>query len=194
VTGVADEPGPRPGAAATGAADASSPRPDAQPRPVAPVAPVAPAARRHAASGATTYTVDRPRQAGPFAVAVKVALTLVFAATAALCAYRAAVPGATPHDHVPAVIVSAAFAATGAAAAVLTVAAAAWALRGAHFADNLVFAVLWPIATVLLVIAAGASAVPQHYLRIGLALAPAGLAAGAMMIAVAWVYNRTPGR
>ncbi len=45
-----------------------------------------------------------------------------------------------------------------------------------------------------MVIAAGASAVPQHYLRTGLVLVPAGLAAGGMMIAVAWVYNRGPGR
>jgi hypothetical protein len=127
-------------------------------------------------------------------VAVKVVITLVFAATAALCVYRAAVPRATPHDHIPAVIVTAGFGATALVAAVLAVAGSAWVLRGARFADNLAFAVLWPIATVLMVIAAGASAVPQHYLRTGLVLAPAGLAAAGMMIAVAWVYNRGPRR
>ena len=79
-------------------------------------------------------------------------------------------------------------------AAILAVGGEVLAARGAHFADHLAFAVLWPIATVLMVIAAGASAVPQHYLRLGLVLAPAGLAAAAMMIAVAWVYNRAPGR
>jgi len=47
---------------------------------------------------------------------------------------------------------------------------------------------------VLMVIAAAAAAVPQHYLRVGLMLTPAGLAAAAMMIAVAWVYNRAAGR
>ncbi len=103
-------------------------------------------------------------------------------------------PAVTPHDHLPAVLVTAGFAATGVAAAILALAGTFWAVRGAHFADNLAFAVLWPIATVLMVIAAGAAAVPQHYLRVGLVLAPAGLAAGAMMIAVAWVYNRAPGR
>ena len=67
-------------------------------------------------------------------------------------------------------------------------------MRGAHFADNLAFAVLWPIATVLMVIAAGAAAVPQHYLRVGLVLARQVSPPAAMMIAVAWVYNRAPGR
>jgi hypothetical protein len=127
-------------------------------------------------------------------VAVKIVFTLVFAATAVLCAYRAAAPRATPHDHIPAVIVTAGFAATGLVTAVLAVAGVAWVVRGARFADNVAFAVLWPIATVLMVIAAGASAVPQHYLRTGLVLAPAGVAAAAMMIAVAWVYNRAPRR
>lgn len=155
---------------------------------------VAPAAARRGLSGATTYRVERPRRAGPFAVAVKIVVALVFGATAALCAYRAAVPRATPHDHIPAAIVSAGYAATAALAAVLVVAGIAWILRGARFADNLVFAVVWPIGTVLMVIAAGASAVPQHYLRTGLVLVPAGLAAGGMMIAVAWVYNRGPRR
>ncbi|MGD0997833.1 MAG: hypothetical protein ABR941_05875 [Thermoleophilia bacterium] len=151
-------------------------------------------ARRHTASGATTYRVERPRRAGPVAVAVKIVFTLVFAATAVLCAYRADVPRATPHDHIPAVIVTAGFAATGIVVAVLAVAGVAWVVRGARFADNVAFAVLWPIATVLMVIAAGASAVSQHYLRTGLVLAPAGVAAAAMMIAVAWVYNRAPRR
>jgi hypothetical protein len=128
------------------------------------------------------------------AIAVKVVFTVVFAATAALSADRAAVPRATPHDHIPAVVVSAGFAATAIAAAVLAVAGVVWVLRGARFADNLALAVLWPIATVLMVIAAGAAAVPQHYLRTGLVLVPAGLAAGAMMVAVAWVYNRAPRR
>ena len=153
----------------------------------------APAARR-GALGTTTYRVERPRRAGPLAVAAKVVITLVFAATAALCAYRAAVPRATPHDHIPAVIVSAGFAATAVVAAVLVAAGIVWVLRGARFADNLIFAVLWPIATVLMVIAAGASAVPQHYLRTGFVLVPAGLAAAGMMITVAWVYNRGPRR
>jgi hypothetical protein len=173
VTGVADRPGARPGAKSGRGA--------------------APAARRGVAS-TTTYRVERPRRAGPLAVAVKVAITLVFAATAALCAYRAAVPRATPHDHVPAIIVTAGFAVTALVAAVLAVAGIVWALRGARFADHLVFAVLWPVATVLMVIAAGASAVPQHYLRTGFVLVPAGLAAAGMMIAVAWVYNRGPRR
>ena len=79
-------------------------------------------------------------------------------------------------------------------ALVLTAAGVAWVARGAHFADHLAFALLWPIATVLMVIAAGASLVPQHYLRPGPVLAPAGLAAIAMMIAVASVYNRAAGR
>ena len=155
----------------------------------------APAAARAAPPGATTYRVERPRRAGPLAVAVKVVLTLVFAATAVLCAYRAAVPrghAARPHSgrhrdrrlrrHRLSWPRSSPWPGS------------AWVVRGARFADNLAFAVLWPIATVLMVIAAGASAVPQHYLRTGLVLAPAGLAAAAMMIAVAWVYNRAPRR
>ncbi len=163
-------------------------------RPDAKVGRAAPQGPRRTAAGATAYKVERPQRAGPLAVTAKIALTLVFAATAVLCAYRAAVPAVTPHDHLPAVLVTAGFAATGVAAAILALAGTFWAVRGAHFADNLAFAVLWPIATVLMVIAAGAAAVPQHYLRVGLVLAPAGLAAGAMMIAVAWVYNRAPGR
>jgi hypothetical protein len=78
-------------------------------------------------------------------------------------------------------------------AVVLAAAGIFWVLRGARFADSLALAVLWPIATVLTVIVAGASVVPQHYLRIGYVLVPAGLAAVAMMIAVAWVYNRSSG-
>jgi hypothetical protein len=155
---------------------------------------VAPPSSRRAACGATTYTVERPRRAGPLAIAVKTVFTLVFVATTALCAYRAAVPRSTPRDHLPAVVATAGFGVTGIVAAVLALSGVLWVVRGARFADNLAFAVLWPIATVLMVIAAGASAVPQHYLRIGLVLAPAGLAAVAMMIAVAWVYNRGPGR
>jgi len=152
------------------------------------------AANATARSGATTYRVERPPKAGPVAVAAKVVLALVFAATAAVCAYRAAVPDATPHRHVPAVVLTGGFAATSLLAAILVAAAIAWIMRGAHFADNLAFAVVWPIATVLMVIAAGTSLVPQHYLRPGLLLAPAGLAAAAMMIAVAWVYNRAATR
>jgi hypothetical protein len=141
----------------------------------------------------TTYRVERPPKAGPVAVAAKIALTLVFAATAALCAYRAAVPAATPHGRVPASLVAAGFAGTALMAAVLGAAGIFWVLRGARFADSLALAVLWPTATVLMVILAGASAVPQHYLQIGYVLVPAGLAAVAMMIAVAWVYNRSSG-
>jgi len=126
------------------------------------------------------------------AVAAKIVLTLVFTATAALCAYRAATPAATPHDHhIPANLVTAGFAGTALLAAILATAGIFWVLRGARFADSLALAVLWPIATVLMVIAAGASVVPQNYLRVGLLLVPAGLAAAAMMIAVAWVYNRS---
>jgi hypothetical protein len=147
-----------------------------------------------AGSGTTTYRVERPRKAGPAAVAAKIVLTLVFAVTAALCAYRAAVPAATPHEHIPATFLAAGFGGAALAAAILTVAGIFWVLRGARFADALVFAVLWPIATVVMVILAGVSAVPQHYLRTDFLLAPAGLAAAAMMIAVAWVYNRPPGR
>jgi hypothetical protein len=142
----------------------------------------------------TTYRVERPRKAGPLAVAAKIALTLVFAATAALCAYRAAVPAATPHGRVPASLVAVGYAGTALMAVVLTAAGIFWVLRGARFADSLALAVLWPIATVLTVIVAGASVVPQHYLRIGYVLVPAGLAAVAMMVAVAWVYNRSSGR
>jgi hypothetical protein len=152
------------------------------------------AATAAARSGATTYRVERPPKAGPVAVAAKVVIALVFAATAALCAYRATVPDATPHQHVPAVVVTGGYAATSLVAATLLAAAIGWIMRGAQFADNLAFAVLWPIATVLMVIAAGTSLVPQHYLRPGPVLVPAGLAAVAMMIAVAWVYNRAATR
>lgn len=157
-------------------------------------APSARGVRGKGLSGATTYRVERPPKAGPAAVVVKIVLTLVFAATATLCAYRATVPDATPHEHIPAVIVSGGFAAASLVAFILAAAAIAWVMRGAHFADNLAFAVLWPIATVVMVLAAGTSLVPQHYLRPGLLLAPAGLAAAAMMIAVAWVYNRAATR
>ncbi len=152
------------------------------------------AANAAARTGATTYRVERAPKAGPVAVAVKVVLALVFAATTVLCAYRAAVPDATPHEHVPAVMMTGGFALTSLLTVILLAAAIAWIMRGARFAENLAFAVLWPIATVLIVIAAGASLVPQHYLRPGLLLAPAGLAAAAMMIAVAWVYNRAATR
>jgi hypothetical protein len=179
VTKVADAPGAR-GARSDGAAAANVRAPGA--------------GNATARSGATTYRVERPPKAGPVAVAAKVVLALVFAATAALCAYRAAVPDATPHQHVPAVVLTGGFAATSLLAAILAAAAIAWIMRGAHFADNLAFAVVWPIATVLMVIAAGTSLVPQHYLRPGLLLVPAGLAAAAMMIAVAWVYNRAATR
>jgi hypothetical protein len=177
VNGVADKAGTKPNAKVGRGASAPAPR-----------------APRRTASGATTYTVDRPQKAGPVEIALKIALTLVFVATVVLCAHRAATLGATPHTHVPDVLVTAGFVATGVAAAILAVAGIFWVVRGARFADNLAFAVLWPIATVLMVIAAGAAAVPQHYLRVGLMLTPAGLAAAAMMIAVAWVYNRAPGR
>ena len=179
MTKVADAPGARPARPGNGAADNAR----------------APGAANAAArSGATTYRVERPPKAGPAAVAAKVVLVLIFAVTTALCAYRAAVPDATPHQHVPAIIVTGGFAATSLVSVLLLAAAIAWVMRGAHFADNLAFAVLWPIATVLMVIAAGVSLVPQHYLRPGLLLVPAGLAAAAMMIAVAWVYNRAATR
>ena len=168
-----------------------SPAQQAPPQPVQ--APASgPVAR--AGTPTTTYRVERPRKAGPLAVAAKIALTLVFAATAALCAYRAAVPAATPHGRVPANLVAAGYAGTALMAVVLAAAGIFWVLRGARFADNLALAVLWPIATVLTVIVAGASVAPQHYLRIGYVLVPAGLAAVAMMVAVAWVYNRSSGR
>jgi len=142
----------------------------------------------------TTYRVERPPRPGAAAIAAKIVITLVFAATAVLAVYRAAVPSATPHDHVPLTLVRDGYASIAVLAVVLTVAAVAWVARGAHFADHLTFALLWPIATVLVVIAAGASLVPQHYLRPGPMLVPAGLAAIAMMIAVAAVYNRAAGR
>lgn len=170
-----------------------SPQPAQQVSPRQAQAPAsAPVAR--AGTRTTTYRVERPRKAGPLAMAAKIVLTLVFAATAALCAYRAAVPAATPHGRVPANLVAAGFAGTALMAAVLAVAGIFWVLRGARFADSLALAVVWPIATVLMVILAAASAVPQHYLRVGYVLVPAGLAAAAMMIAVAWVYNRSSGR
>ena len=179
----------------------AAPPPPAQQAPQQPVRQASPQPVQAPASGpvaragtpTTTYRVERPRKAGPLAVAAKIALTLVFAATAALCAYRAAVPAATPHGRVPANLVAAGYAGTALMAVVLTAAGIFWVLRGARFADSLALAVLWPIATVLLVILAGASTVPQHYLRIGYVLVPAGLAAVAMMIAVAWVYNRSSG-
>jgi hypothetical protein len=179
VTRVADAPGTRGARPGNGAA--GNARPPG-------------AAKAAARTGATTYRVERPPKAGPVAVAAKVVLALVFAATTALCAYRAAVPDATPHQHVPAVVVTGGYAATGLVAVILAAAAIGWIMRGAHFADNLAFAVLWPIATVLMVIAAGTSLVPQHYLQPGLVLVPAGLAAAAMMTAVAWVYNRAATR
>jgi len=150
-----------------------------------------PATRRGGAK--TTYKVERPSRPGAAAVAAKIVVTLVFAATAALAVYRAARPAATPHDHVPLTLVRDGYALVAVLALVLTAAAVAWVVRGAQFADNLAFALLWPIATVLMVIAAGASLVPQHYLRPGPVLAPAGLAAIGMMIAVASVYNRASG-
>jgi hypothetical protein len=124
-------------------------------------------------------------------VAAKVVVAAVFAATAALCAYRAAVPAATPHRHIPDLLLTVGFATTGLLAAVLCACAALWALRGPRFADTALVAVVWPIATVLLVIAAGASAIPQHYLDTGLVLVPAGVLAVAMMVAVGVVYNAT---
>ena len=143
-----------------------------------------------AGSGTTTYRVERPRRAGPVAIAAKVVLTLVFVATATLCAYRAAVPAATAHEHIPATFLAAGFAGAALTATILAAAGVFWVLRGARFADAVVFAIVWPIATVLMVILAGASAVPQHYLRAHYLMVPAGIAATAMMIAVAWVYNR----
>ena len=112
----------------------------------------------------------------------------------ALAAYRADRPAATPHDHVPAVLVTGGFVLVALLAVVLTAAAVAWVVRGSRFADNLAFAVLWPIATVLMAILAGLSFVPQHYLRPGPVLAPAGIAAVVMMVSVAIVYNRAPRR
>ena len=173
MSGVADAPGTRSGVRDGPTRAAASPR---------------------GPSGTTTYRVERPRRAGPVAIAAKAVVAVVFAATVALCAYRAAVPRATPHDHVPAVVLTGGFAATAIVACVLTVAAMFWVVRGARFADTLVFAIVWPIATVLMVIVAGASAVPQHYLRTGLVLVPAGVAAVGMMTAVAWVYNRSATR
>ncbi len=151
-----------------------------------------PATRRRGAK--TTYKVERPPRPSAAAIAAKIVVTLVFAATAALAVYRAALPAATSHDHVPLTLVRDGYALAAVLALVLTAAGVAWALRGAHFADSLAFALLWPIATVLMVIAAGASLVPQHYLRPGPVLVPAGLAAIAMMVAVASVYNRVAGR
>jgi len=151
-----------------------------------------PATRRGAAK--TTYRVERPSRPAAGAVAAKILVAAVFAATAVLSVYRAARPAATPHDHVPLTLVRDGYALTAVLALVLTAAGVAWVLRGARFADNLAFALLWPIATVLMVIAAAASLVPQHYLRPGPVLAPAGLAAIGMMIAVAAVYNRGSGR
>ena len=151
-----------------------------------------PAARRRGPK--TTYRVERPQRPGAAAVAAKILVTVVFAATAALAAYRAAAPAGTPHDHVPLALVRDGYALVTLLAVVLTAAGVAWTLRGARFAEHLAFAVLWPIATVLMVIAAGASLVPQHYLRPGPVLVPAGLAAIGMMVAVAWVYNRASAR
>ena len=151
-------------------------------------------ARRARRAVKTTYRVERPAKAGPLAVAGKALVALVFAGTTALAAYRADRPAATPHRHVPDVIVSGGYALVALLAVVLTAAAVAWVVRGSRFADELAFAILWPIATVLTVILAGVSLVPQHYLRPGPVLAPAGVAAIVMMVAVAVVYNGTPRR
>ena len=151
-----------------------------------------PAARRRGTK--TTYTVERPPRPDAAAVAAKIVVTADFAAPAALAVYRAAAPAATPHDHVPLTLVRDGYILVALLALVLAAAAVGWTLRGARFADGLAFALLWPIATVLMVIAAGASLVPQHYLRPGPVLVPAGLAAIGMMVAVASVYNRAAGR
>ena len=125
------------------------------------------AARRPPGAGAkccrgdTTYRVDRPPRRDRSRSPPRWRSTLVFAATAALCAYRAGGAGrhaarsraGRPRDR--------RLRRHRLAAAILAVAATIWAVRGAHFADNLAFAVLWPIATVLMVIAAGAAAVPS---------------------------------
>ena len=51
-------------------------------------------------------------------------------------------------------MVTAGFVAASVVAAILTLAGLFWVVVGARFADHLAFAVLWPIATVLMVIAA----------------------------------------
>ncbi len=147
-------------------------------------------ARRARRAVKTTYRVEKPAKAGPLAVAGKVAIAVVFAGSAALAVYRADRPAATPHRHVPDVVVTGGWGLVALLAVVLTAAAVAWVGRGSRFADSLVFAVLWPIATVLMAIVAGLSLVPQNYLRPGPVLAPAGVAAVVMMVAVAVVYNR----
>ncbi len=185
---------PTPGRAAPQTSDRAAPPPPTSDRVAPPTQPPVKGRAARGGSAATTYRVERPRKAGPLAIAAKAVLTLVFVATATVCAYRAAVPAATPHDHIPATLLAAGFAGAALTATVLAVAAVFWVLRGARFADNLVFAIVWPIATVLMVILAGASAVPQHYLQAHYLLVPGGVAAAAMMIAVAWVYNRPPGR
>jgi hypothetical protein len=173
---------------------AASPQPQTPERVAAPARPPGSGRAARGGSAPTTYKVERPRKAGPPAIAAKTVLTLVFVATATVCAYRAAVPAATPHGRIPATLLAAGFAGAALTATILAVAGVFWVLRGARFADTLVFAIVWPIATVLMVILAGASAVPQHYLRAHYLMVPGGVAAAAMMIAVAWVYNRPSGR
>ena len=170
--------------------------PGAPPPPAAerPAPPAGSGARRAGRTVKTTYRVEQPAKAGPLAVAGKVLVALVFAGTTALAAYRADRPAATPHRHVPDVVVTGGYALVALLAVVLTAAAIAWVVRGSRFADDLAFAILWPVATVLMVIVAGLSFVPQHYLRPGPVLAPAGVAAIVMMVAVAVVYNRAPRR
>jgi hypothetical protein len=190
VTGVTDVPGGPPPAAKrparTGAGGPSPARPG--------TAPGDTGTRRARRAVTTTYRVEKPAKAGPLAVAGKAVVAAVFAATAALAVYRADRPAATPHKHVPDVILTGGWALVALLAVVLTAAALAWVRRGSRFADALAFVILWPIATVLMAIVAALSLVPQHYLRPGPVLAPAGIAAVVMMVAVAVVYNRAPRR
>ena len=146
-------------------------------------------------TGVTRYTAEQPRKARPAAVAAKAVVATVFAATAALCAFRAVSTTATPHSSlVPDAVLTIGYATVAALVAALCLMAVLWTVRGSHFADNRLVAVVWPIVTVLFVIAAGASLVPQHYVRVGWALAPALAASIVMMVAVAWTYNHEGGR
>jgi len=124
-------------------------------------------------------------------VAAKAVVTAVFAATAALCAFRAASPDATPHDGlVPDVVLATGYTIVAVLAAVLCLMGLLWTVRGFRFADSRLVAVVWPIVTVLFVIAAAASIVPQHYIEIGYVLVPGLIAAIGMMAVVARSYNR----
>ncbi|HMK92048.1 MAG TPA: hypothetical protein VK576_03535 [Thermoleophilia bacterium] len=138
----------------------------------------------------TRYTAEQPRKASPAAVVAKAIVATVFAATAGLCAFRAASPDATPHDSlVPVTVLTLGYTVAGVLAAVLFVVAVLWTVKGFRFADNRLVAVVWPIVTVIFIIAAGASAVPQHYVEVGFVLLPALAASIVTMVAVAWAYN-----